>query len=98
MATLDGVSAKVAWECLRDMEDAEATERLRVALSYKDSEAVVTVSDRYGIPTAAIYHWRYHREEQPVADAIEGLPRIGSPKTRGRRAESVPRRRSEATR
>lgn len=77
MAKLSTVAVDDLYDALESVSTGKATKRLMIALAYKDSVPVETLSERYGIPRSAVYYWLDRFEWLPIDDAIEDADRPG---------------------
>lgn len=79
MTKLETTASSELREALDGTVDAKATQRLMVAIAYKDGVPVSRLSRRYGIPESTIYYWLERIESKPLSEAIHDETRPGRP-------------------
>ena len=79
MNKLETVDPDALREVLAETSDPKAVKRLMIALAYRDSVSVDTLSERHGISRSTIYSWLDRFEEESIAEAIRDEHRPGRP-------------------
>jgi transposase len=79
MGKLDGISMADLQAELQRADGPKGVIRLMVAIAYKDSVDVATLSDRYDIPESTIYYWLDRFEERPLEEALSDGSSPGRP-------------------
>lgn len=79
MAKLENVSVGELHEALDRVSGKKPTQRLMVAIVYKQGPSVPTIANWFDMRKETIYSWFSAMEEKPLMDAIVDDPRPGRP-------------------
>ena len=79
MAKLENISIDDLREALEHVEDKKATQRLMLAILYKQGPSVPMIADWFDLRETLVYRWFNEMEEQSLMDAIHDDPPPGRP-------------------
>lgn len=79
MAKLENVSTAELHDELRIVEEKKPTQRLMLAILYKQGPSVPMLADWFDMRERTIYDWFDRLEERPLEEAIRDDPRPGRP-------------------
>lgn len=79
MALLENISVAELHDALDEVETKKPTQRLHLAILYKQGPSVPMIADWFGMRDDTIYRWFREMEQQPLMDAIHDDPPPGRP-------------------
>lgn len=79
MAKLENISVEELHEALDEVEEKKPTQRLMLAILYKQGPSVPMIGDWFDMRDETIYRWFTEMEEEPLMDAIYDETRPGRP-------------------
>lgn len=79
MALLENISVEELQNALDDVETKKPTQRLQLAILYKQGPSVPMIADWFDMRDDTIYRWFREMESKPLMDAIHDEPPPGRP-------------------
>ncbi|MFB6185472.1 MAG: transposase [Halobacteriaceae archaeon] len=79
MAKLENITVDELREALDEVEDKKPTQRVMLAIIYKQGPSVPTIANWFDMRKETIYSWFSAMESEPLMDAIVDDPRPGRP-------------------
>lgn len=77
MAKIENLTAKKLQEALDKVDNKKPTQRLMLAILYKQGPSVPMIADWFDMREETIYRWFSEMEEKPLMNAIFDEPRPG---------------------
>lgn len=79
MSRLEGVSIDELNELLDEVSGKKETQRLMVAILYKQGPSVPMIAEWFDLQAGTIYRWFDRLESEPLANAVRDRPKPGRP-------------------
>lgn len=79
MAKLEQMSLEDLQRALEKVDGKKATQRLMLAILYKQGPSVPMIAEWFDLRPALIYRWFDEMESKPLMEAIHDAPRPGRP-------------------
>jgi len=79
MALLENISVKELHDALNEVESKRPTQRLQLAILYKQGPSVPMIADWFDMRDDTIYRWFREMEQDSLMDAIHDDPPPGRP-------------------
>lgn len=79
MPKIEGISLVDLHEQLEDVNEKKPTQRVLLAVLYKQEPSVPMIAEWFDMRERTIYDWYDRMEQQPLEEAIHDRPRSGRP-------------------
>jgi transposase len=79
MALLENISVEELHDALEKVDSKKPTQRLQLAILYKQGPSVPMIADWFDMRDDTIYRWFREMEQEPLLDAIHDEPPPGRP-------------------